>query len=160
RTYLRSADVSVAAANRQFLPSLEIDRRDLFAEDVIILGDVSASTLPQSFCAQTVELVRDFGAGPLLLRRAPPRSPGPGRNTPRQPAPRDAVSWWTGDRRWAVPAALHAPGETSRLSPTRDRRYRECGCLGASGSARLVSIERAGRSSHHGPRRAPDRSLP
>jgi hypothetical protein len=67
RTYLRAADASVATTNTAFLPSLEIDRRAFFAEDVIILGDVSASMLPPSFCAQAVELVRDFGAGLVVL---------------------------------------------------------------------------------------------
>jgi hypothetical protein len=75
RTYLRSADPKVRETNELFLPTLTPKRSDFFANDVIFLSDMPASTLSSRFCEMTKEYVEKFGGGLVII--AGPRF-GPG----------------------------------------------------------------------------------
>ncbi|HTI51616.1 MAG TPA: hypothetical protein VL475_11715, partial [Planctomycetaceae bacterium] len=67
RTYLRSADPKVRQSDELFLPQLATRRSEFFANDVIFLGDVPASTLTARFCDMTREFVGKFGGGLVVL---------------------------------------------------------------------------------------------
>lgn len=67
RTFLRSADPRVRAANELFLTTLTPPRSEFFAHDVIILGDMPASALSPGFCRMTREYVDQFGGGLVVV---------------------------------------------------------------------------------------------
>ncbi|HVW00971.1 MAG TPA: hypothetical protein VHB77_11550 [Planctomycetaceae bacterium] len=81
RTYLRSADPKVRETNELFLPTLTPKRSEFFANDVIFLGDMPASTLSTRFCEMTKEFVDKFGGG-LVVIAGPRFGPGQLANTP------------------------------------------------------------------------------
>lgn len=67
RTFLRSADPNVRRTNELFLSTLTPRRNEFFANDVIFLGDMPASTLSTRFCEMTREFVDKFGGGLVIL---------------------------------------------------------------------------------------------
>lgn len=81
RTFLRSADPTVRKTNELFLSTLTPKRSDFFANDVIFLGDMPASTLSTRFCEMTKEFVSKFGGG-LVVLGGPRFGPGQLANTP------------------------------------------------------------------------------
>lgn len=81
RTFLRSADPKVRQSNELFLPTLTPKRSDFFANDVIFLGDMPASTLSTRFCEMTREFVEKFGGG-LVVMAGPRFGPGQLAQTP------------------------------------------------------------------------------
>jgi hypothetical protein len=81
RTYLRSADPKVRQTNELFLPTMTPPRSDFFANDVIFLGDMPASTLSSRFCEMVKEFVHDFGGG-LVVLSGPNYGPGQLAGTP------------------------------------------------------------------------------
>lgn len=81
RTFLRSADPNVRRTNELFLPTLTPKRSEFFANDVIFLGDMPASTLSTRFCEMTKEFVGKFGGG-LVVVSGPRFGPAQLANTP------------------------------------------------------------------------------
>ncbi len=81
RTFLRSADPAVRETNELFLPTLTPKRSEFFANDVIFLGDMPASTLSTRFCEMTKEFVSKFGGG-LVVIAGPRFGPGELAQTP------------------------------------------------------------------------------
>jgi len=81
RTYLRSADPQVGEKNPLFLTSLSIPRRDFFANDVIILGDLPASAMSPAIVEMIGEFVNDMGGG-LVFCAGPRFGPGQWNETP------------------------------------------------------------------------------
>jgi hypothetical protein len=81
RTFLRSADPAVRHTNELFLPTMTPKRADFFANDVIFLGDMPASTLSTRFCEMTKEFVSKFGGG-LVVIAGPRFGPGELAQTP------------------------------------------------------------------------------
>ncbi len=81
RTFLRSADPRVRQSNELFLPTLTPSRGELFANDVIFLGDMPGSALSNRFCELVKELVGKFGGG-LVVLSGPRFGPGQLANTP------------------------------------------------------------------------------
>jgi hypothetical protein len=67
RTFLRSADPAVRRSNELFLSTLTPKRSEFFANDVIFLGDMPASSLGQRFCEMTKEFVGKFGGGLVVV---------------------------------------------------------------------------------------------
>jgi len=67
RTFLRSADPRVRAANELFVTTPAPPRSDFFATDVIFLGDMPASALSSRFCSLTREFVERFGGGLVVI---------------------------------------------------------------------------------------------
>jgi hypothetical protein len=81
RTFLRSADPAVRHHNELFLPTMTPKRADFFANDVIFLGDMPASTLSTRFCEMAKEFVSRFGGG-LVVIAGPRFGPGELAQTP------------------------------------------------------------------------------
>jgi hypothetical protein len=81
RTFLRSADPKVRQTNELFLATLTPQRSEFFANDVIFLGDMPASTLSTRFCEQVKEFVDTFGGG-LVVLAGPNFGPGQLAGTP------------------------------------------------------------------------------
>jgi hypothetical protein len=81
RTFLRSADPKVRQSNELFLPTLTPQRSEFFANDVIFLGDMPASTLSPRFCELVKEFVGKFGGG-LVVIAGPRFGPGQLAGTP------------------------------------------------------------------------------
>jgi hypothetical protein len=75
RTFLRSADPEVRKTNELFLTTLSPPRREFFAHDVIVLGDMPSSALSPRFCQMAEEFVGDFGGG-LVVVAGPRFGPG------------------------------------------------------------------------------------
>lgn len=67
RTYLRSSDPAVRKTNELFLETLPPPRDEFFQYDVIFLGDVPASALPDRFGEMTKEFVSQFGGGLVVM---------------------------------------------------------------------------------------------
>jgi hypothetical protein len=70
RTYLRSSDPKVRQGSELFLSTITPPRREFFASDVVIVGDVPAAMLSKRFCDRTRELVGAFG-GVLIVLAGP-----------------------------------------------------------------------------------------
>jgi len=75
RTFLRSADPKVRQSGDLFVPTLTPPRSDLFANDVILLGDMPASALSPRFCQMVEEFVDKLGGG-LVVVSGPRFGPG------------------------------------------------------------------------------------
>jgi len=75
RTYLRSADPRVRERNPLFLTTLSLPRREFFANDVIILGDVPASAISPNIMEMIDEFVNEMGGG-LVFCVGPRFGPG------------------------------------------------------------------------------------
>ncbi|MFO0902736.1 MAG: hypothetical protein U0939_07035 [Pirellulales bacterium] len=67
RTYLSSSDPRVRQANPLFLSSLTPQRREFFAQDVIFLEDLPATSLGSRFPEMLETYVRDFGGGLVVI---------------------------------------------------------------------------------------------
>jgi len=81
RTYLRSADPQVRERNPLFLTSLSIPRKDFFANDVIIIGDLPASAMSPAIADMIGEFVNEMGGG-LVFCVGPRFGPGQWTDTP------------------------------------------------------------------------------
>lgn len=81
RTFLRSADPNVRRTNELFLSTLTPRRNEFFANDVIFVGDMPASTLSTRFCEMAREFVDKFGGG-LVIVSGPRFGPNQLANTP------------------------------------------------------------------------------
>lgn len=75
RTYLRSADPRVRERNPLFLTTLSLPRREFFANDVIILGDVPATAISPNVMEMIDEFVNEMGGG-LVFCVGPRFGPG------------------------------------------------------------------------------------
>jgi uncharacterized membrane protein len=75
RTFLYSSDPDVRRSNPLFTRSLDMQRSEFFANDVIFLGDVPAVRLTPQFCEMVKEFVGDFGGG-LVVIAGPVYGPG------------------------------------------------------------------------------------
>jgi len=70
RTYLRSSDPEVRRANPLFIPSLDMERSEFFANDVLFLGDMPQLALSPAYCEWVKEYVDKFGGGLVILAGA------------------------------------------------------------------------------------------
>lgn len=67
RTFLSSSDPRVRQANPLFLPTLTPQRREFFAQDVIFLEDLPATSIGTRFPELLKEYVRDLGGGLVVI---------------------------------------------------------------------------------------------
>ncbi len=67
RTFLRSADPKVRQSGEWFVPTLTPSRSEFFANDVILLGDMPATTLSPRFCQMVQEFVDKLGGGLVVM---------------------------------------------------------------------------------------------
>ncbi|HND53206.1 MAG TPA: hypothetical protein PLV92_12440, partial [Pirellulaceae bacterium] len=67
RTFLSSSDARVRQSNVLFLPTLTPKRSDFFANDVIFLDDMPASSLSSRFCEMLDEYVHELGGGLVVI---------------------------------------------------------------------------------------------
>ncbi|MFO0871960.1 MAG: hypothetical protein U0935_23790 [Pirellulales bacterium] len=67
RTFLSSSDPRVRQSNPLFLPSLTPQRREFFAQDVVFLEDLPATSLGTRFPEMLKEYVRDLGGGLVVI---------------------------------------------------------------------------------------------
>ncbi|MCE9555674.1 MAG: hypothetical protein K8T91_20180 [Planctomycetes bacterium] len=70
RTFLRSSDPEVRRANPLFIPSLDMERSEFFANDVLFLGDMPQLALSPAYCDWVKEYVDKFGGGLVILAGA------------------------------------------------------------------------------------------
>jgi hypothetical protein len=82
RTALEDADVEYAAQDKAALPVLPVRREDLFAYDVVILGDAGPATLGASFLRNLAEFVDSPRGGAVVLSAGPKAMPQAFRDTP------------------------------------------------------------------------------
>jgi hypothetical protein len=75
RTFLHSAHPRVQTTGELYVPTLSRPRGELFAYDVILLGDVPAAVLSPSFCQMVEEFVDKLGGG-LVVVSGPRFGPG------------------------------------------------------------------------------------
>lgn len=81
RTFLASSDPRVRESNELFLPTLTPKRSEFFANDVIFLDDMPATSLSPRFCDMVREFVYELGGG-LVVIAGPRFGPRELYNTP------------------------------------------------------------------------------